>query len=159
MKKFSFYGFGLIVLIVGFLVGRGEIKMEFPENFSGNFLASPFCEEEEEKPKPVIKLQKISGDEIFVDIEGEVKIVWSEENIIETKESSLPDIYKIPVGQIPTEQDLKLSQFKYVGNAKTGKFYPSSSYPARGTEAKHRRFFQTKAEARNAGFKATKLVK
>ena len=44
-------------------------------------------------------------------------------------------------------------------HAKTKKFYPAKSYPARGTEVRYRRFFQTTEEAIAAGFVPSKLVK
>lgn len=54
--------------------------------------------------------------------------------------------------QIPTDSDLELRTFPYLGNTKTQKFYETDSYPARGTEVRYRRFFYTIEEAKAAGF-------
>ncbi|MCF7812125.1 hypothetical protein K9M59_00760 [Candidatus Gracilibacteria bacterium] len=62
------------------------------------------------------------------------------------------------MGQIPDENDLEYKKFPYTGNAKTGKFYPSDTYFARGVEVQHRRFFQTQQEAVDAGFIPSKSV-
>lgn len=102
----------------------------------------------------LVSLEKISGDELEVTVNGPARILWAEEQMVENSGQ-----HKIPLGQIPTEADLEFHQFKYAGNAKTMKFYPADSYPARGTEPQHRRFFQTKEEALSAGFEASKLVK
>ena len=67
--------------------------------------------------------------------------------------------FQLPIGQLSTETDRALTEVEYVGNAKTNKFYPSSSYPARGTEVQYRRFFATKEAAEAAGFVPSKLVK
>jgi len=112
-------------------------------------------EKEPPPPKitPIIKFQKIEGDQIFFEKIGDVKVIWPGISV----ESENTD--RIPLGQIPNENDLALREFPYVGNAKTMKFYPSYSYPARGTEVKHRRFFSSKDAALSEGFVASKLVK
>lgn len=102
----------------------------------------------------LIVLKAIKGDLLDLEISGPARILWGEDNMVE-KDGT----FQIPLGQILHDQDQKYLDFAFVGNAKTGKFYPSSSYPARGTEVQHRRFFATKQAALEAGFIATKLVK
>lgn len=117
---------------------------------------SYFLPEEIPPPEitPLIKFIKIEGDEIFFETMGQIDILWPGK-----KEDKTEKIKKIPIGQIPNKNDLELSKFSYLANAKTGKFYPTYTYPARGTEVKYRRFFQTKQAAIDAGFIASKLVK
>lgn len=102
----------------------------------------------------VIHLQKRQGDSLIGTISGPTRIVWNESNTIETEGK-----FELPIGQIPNELDLALTEMPYTGNAKTNKFYPSNSYPARGVEVKNRRLFGDKAAAIKAGFIASKLVK
>jgi len=102
----------------------------------------------------IIELQRRIDDGLEFEVFGPARIVWAEDQMLEGSGT-----HKIPLGQIPDENDLKFTQFAYVGNAKTGKFYPANSYPARGTEYRHRRFFQHKQAAIGAGFIPTKLVK
>lgn len=101
----------------------------------------------------LIKLKAIEGDSLLTEISGPARILWNDEMVEKDGE------YEIPLGQIETENDREFKSFAYVGNAKTNNFYPSSSYPARGTETRYRRFFQTKEEAIDAGFNPSKLVK
>jgi len=101
----------------------------------------------------IVEFQKFVGDNLEGEISGPVRLVWGGENMREGD-----GIFQIPIGQIPNENDLKLQSFPYTGNAKTMKFYPSDSYFARGVEIQHRRFFQTKIEAVDAGFIPTKGV-
>ncbi len=102
----------------------------------------------------IIQLKKILGDQLHIKISGPARVLWADENLVENDGE-----FQIPIGQIPNENDLELKEFAFLANAKTKKFYPSTSYPARGTEARYRRFFQTKEEALAAGFVASKLVK
>lgn len=102
----------------------------------------------------VIEFQSIVGDSLQGNISGPARIVWEGVNVIE-KEGA----FSLPLGQIKNELDLALIELPYTANAKTKKFYPSDSYPARGTEVRYRRFFATKNEAIAAGFEASKLVK
>lgn len=99
----------------------------------------------------MVTLEKIDGDALSVKVEGDVRILWAGEN-------SLEESGKIFLGQVPTENDLKYTQFPYTGNAKTGKFYPSDSYFARGVAVPDRRFFETKEDAIAAGFIPSKSV-
>ncbi|MCK5460817.1 hypothetical protein KAI58_02440 [Candidatus Gracilibacteria bacterium] len=102
----------------------------------------------------IIILEKILGDELFLKISGPVRILWAKENFIENDGH-----FQIPLGQVPNKNDLEYEKFPYLGNAKTKKFYNTSSYHARGTESRYRRFFETKDAAISAGFIASKLVK
>jgi len=101
----------------------------------------------------IVSFEKISGDALFAEISGPVRVLWGGS----TKEGN--GKFQIPLSQIPNENDLKFQSFPYTGNAKTMKFYPSDSYFARGVEVRYRRFFRTKQEAISAGFAATKGVK
>ena len=132
----------VLMTIIGFFIG----KIDFQK------AEIQVVEKEISREIPVVILQKRKGDKIFAEISGNVKITWADNYALE--ESGV-----IFWSQIPTEDDLKLNDFKYVGNAKTKKFYPAKSYPARGTEVRYRRFFQTKDEAISAGFVPSKLVK
>ena len=102
----------------------------------------------------IVRLQSIIDDQLHLEISGPARIIWSDQYSHEGDGQ-----HSIPVGQIPNQNDLELTQFPYLGNAKTKKFYPSTSYPARGTEVKYRRFFDSKTSALEAGFVASKLVK
>lgn len=115
---------------------------------------SPLIQKEIKPEISVIILEKILGDELYLKISGPVRILWAKENFIENDGH-----FQIPLGQLPNENDLKYEQFSYLGNAKTGKFYNTNSYHARGTEPRYRRFFETKNAAISAGFVASKLVK
>ncbi len=133
----------LLAATIGFLCGK--INFGPPP--------SPVVIEKKIEPKQVlIKLNGISGDALQAEIVGKARIVWSEENFLEKSGD-------IPLSQIPNANDRKFSQFPYTGNAKTMKFYPSDSYFARGVEVRHRRFFETKEGAVNAGFIPSKSIK
>ncbi len=137
----------LIVLfssISGFLIG----------NFGTLKSISPPPKTQPLEISPIIKFTKFEDDLIYFETIGDIQVLWSGKNKIINKESG-----KIPLGQIPTKNDLKLKEFTYIGNAKTKKFYPTYTYPARGTSVVYRRFFQTKQAALDAGFIASKLVK
>ena len=131
----------ILMTIIGFFIGK--IDFQKPE--------VEVVEKEISREIPIVVLQKRAGDKIFAEISGKVKITWADNYALE-------DSGIIYFGQIPTEDDLQLNDFKYVGNAKTKKFYPAKSYPARGTEVRYRRFFQTKDEAIKSGFVPSKLV-
>ncbi len=141
-SKFTTLATIVLMTIIGFFIGK--IDFQKPE--------VKVTETKISREIPTIKLQKREGDKIFAEISGNVKITWADNYALE-------DSGIIYWSQIPTEDDLKLNDFKYVGNAKTKKFYPAKSYPARGTEVRYRRFFQTKDEAISAGFVPSKLVK
>ncbi len=136
----------LVILssISGFLIG----------NFGSLETFSPSTKTSTLKISPIIKFTKFENDLLYFETIGDLQVLWSGKNKIINQKSG-----KIPLGQIPTENDLKLKDFAYIGNAKTKKFYPSYTYPARGTSVIYRRFFQTKEEAISAGFIASKLVK
>ena len=102
----------------------------------------------------LVQLKSIVGDSLSLNISGPVRILWAGENLVENDGD-----FKIPLSQLPTENDLKYTQFPYTGNAKTMKFYPSDSYFARGVEVRYRRFFRTKTSAIEAGFIPSKGVK
>jgi hypothetical protein len=102
----------------------------------------------------VIHLQERVGDSLVGNISGPARIVWNDSNTIETEGG-----FEIPLPQIPNESDVSLTSLPYTANAKTKKFYPSDSYPARGVEVKYRRLFDTKEAAIAAGFIPSKLVK
>jgi hypothetical protein len=135
--------FLLLAASLGFLCG----KIDFAPP------PAPIVVEKKIEPQQVlIKINQISGDLLQAEIIGKARIIWSGENFLEKSGD-------IPLGQIPNENDRKLAQFPYTGNAKTMKFYPSDSYFARGVEVKYRRFFETKEGAVKAGFLASKGVK
>ncbi len=136
------------------LVGVGGVIFGF---FAGGMSlpdSTPVLEKKTIRPEiSLVSFEKISGDTIFGEISGSVRVLWNGN----TKEGD--GEFQIPLGQIPNENDMKFQSFPYTGNAKTMKFYPSDSYFARGVEVRYRRFFRTKAEAISAGFVPTKGVK
>lgn len=142
-NKFMTFAVVILMTVIGFFIG----KIDF-----GTTSKVKIVEQEISREIATVNLVKREGDQIFAEISGNVKITWADNY-------SLEESGNIFWSQIPTENDLKLADFKYLANAKTKKFYPANSYPARGTEVRYRRFFQTKEEAIAAGFKASKLVK
>ena len=102
----------------------------------------------------IIEFLAIEGDQLKIEVFGPARLLWGEGKMLEGSGTHL-----LPLGQIADLVDLKFKNFAYTANAKTGKFYPSSSYPARGTAIRDRRFYNTKKEAIDAGFIPTKLVK
>jgi len=136
-----------VLLALGLGFGFGKIAVDKPQ----------FEQVLQTKIQPELSLlviEKIEGDLLKANVSGPVRVIWAEEKFAEGD----GDI-EIPLSQIKTENDLNYDRFAFVGNAKTGKFYPSDSYWARGVEVKHRRFFHTKEAAIIAGFVASKGVK
>jgi hypothetical protein len=88
------------------------------------------------------------GDRLFFQLEGDGQVFWGDDSIAVQSQTES----ELFLGQIPTDTDLALSDYPYLGNAKTGKFYPTDSYPARGTETRYRRFFDSRQAAIDAGF-------
>lgn len=131
-------------LIIGFAIGY--LQAQDP--------CSPCIAQEIQPEISIIQLKDLMGDALNVSISGPARIVWGENNIVENDGD-----FQIPLGQLPTENDQDFLNFPYLGNEKTMKFYPSDSYPARGTEVQYRRFFQTKQEAIDAGFIPMKGMK
>lgn len=100
----------------------------------------------------IVHLQKLVGDAVVLETSGPVRVVWGKgERMVEGD-----GVHNIPLSQLPTEDDMKLDEFPFLGNEKTNKFYPSDSYPARGTEVIHRRFFDSYEAAISAGFEPSK---
>lgn len=135
--------FAVVLISIGFIIGRMNIVQ--PEMV--------VIEKEVDLPRSSVELQSIVGDQLSLQITGSVRVLWSGNAVEDDGE------YTIPLPQIPHENDLPYQQFPYVGNGKTMKFYPSSTYFARGVEVRHRRFFATKEEAIRAGFAPSKAVK
>lgn len=131
----------------GFFVG----KLDFSPDEK---LKTLKCETKKHKGISLIQLKNLDGDTLQTNISGPVRILWSGNNIAEGEGN-----HRIPLSQIPTKNDLELSKFKYTGNQKTKKFYPSSSHFARCTAVESRRFFAKKDEAIAAGFIPSKAVK
>lgn len=99
-----------------------------------------------------VKLTQIEGDTLSLVLKGDVRVVWSDEKFLE--ESG--DLF---LGQVPNANDLRYRDYPFVGNANTGKFYPSTTSWARGVRVKDRRFFATKEGAIAEGFIPSKSVK
>jgi len=133
------FGLGVVGFLLGQLVSLDSTQVD---------LSEPRVE------IAIVSLDSITGDQLDLEIFGPVRIVWGEGKMLEAE-----GVQQIPLGQLPDETDLQFKRFAYTANAKTGKFYPSTSYPARGTAVRDRRFFQTKVAAESAGFIPTKLVK
>jgi hypothetical protein len=134
----------LVTALFAFFIGRISIAQKPPE-----------IQIREIHPEiSLVQLKSIVGDSLQLSISGPVRILWAKENLVENDGD-----FEVPLSQIPTENDLKYTQFPYTGNAKTMKFYPSNSYFARGVEVRYRRFFRTKERAVGAGFVPSKGVK
>ena len=132
----------ILMTMIGFFIGQLDMTSSPPE----------ITETAITQTIPTVTLTRREGDQIFADITGEVKIIWADHHALEGSGV-------IIWSQIPTTDDLQLNDFAYLANAKTKKFYPANSYPARGTEVRYRRFFQTRQAAIEAGFVPSKLVK
>lgn len=133
------------LVIIGFFWGQ---LMAFEQQSKITEPRAPYTE------VSIIEFLGVEGDQLKLEVFGPARLLWAEDKLLEGS-----GIHHLPLGQLPNAQDLKFQQFKYTGNAKTGKFYPSTSYPARGTAVRDRRFFKSKQAALAAGFIATKLVK
>ena len=149
MHKITIFALMITSFLIGFL---GAKISDFTTQKRHQ---NAIIENEIEPEIPLIKILKRSGDLLHFEIETPAKILWNHTQFINQHSTNKV----IPLGQIPTESDLKFQNFKYTGNAKTMKFYPSNSYHARGTEVRYRRYFQTREAAVTAGFKPSKLVK
>ncbi len=148
-EKISEIIWSILGVILAFFLGYFYAK----ENFKNNIFINSI-EPDKYQEISILKIKKISGDLLQTDISGPVRILMGGKEAIEGEGEK-----NIPLGKIPNFKDLELRNFKYVGNAKTRKFYPSTSYPARGTDYRYRRLFNSKKEALEQGFKASKLVK
>ena len=147
MKEYSIW-----FVVLSFMVGGGFYlgKSSYETPYCPEKLSDPI-----ELPEPTtIHLLSIEQDRLRFSLQGSGQVlVDSHLAIADSGE------HQISLGKIPTENDLSLREFPYVGNEKTQKFYNADSYHARGTEVKHRRFFQTVKEAGEAGFVASKTLK
>ncbi len=108
--------------------------------------------EEIEPEKSVVTFTQLEGERLSISLAGNVRVVWSDEHFLD--ESG--DVF---LGQVPDARDLQFRSYPFVGNANTGKFYPSTTSWARGVRVKDRRFFATKEGAIAAGFIPSKSVK
>ena len=141
-KKILFVWIGVSAL-VGFLLGmmqRSALTTEVA-------VEVPF-----EPEKSTVTFTKIEGDALFLSLEGNVRVVWGDEHFLDKSGSLF-------LGQIPDANDLQFRSYPFVGNANTGKFYPSTTSWARGVKVSDRRFFSTKEAAIAAGFIPSKSVK
>jgi hypothetical protein len=102
--------------------------------------------------KSTVTFFKLEGDTLSLLLEGNVRVIWSEEHFLDKSGNLF-------LGQVPNARDLQFRQYPFVGNANTGKFYPSTTSWARGVRVKDRRFFTTKELAIDAGFIPSKSVK
>ena len=114
---------------------------------------TPQCVTPAYQETTIVQLNELVGDQLKLSLNGPARVVWNNDYLEGDGE------HTIALGQLPSEQDRDFRQFAYVGNAKTFKFYPSDSYPARGTHPTQRRFFASRSAAEAAGFVASKLVK
>ena len=142
-SKIFFATWILAALLGGYLIGSWSIEPPKREPKMTDFVPEI----------SLISVEKIAGDELFFSISGPARVIWSGQMVENDGE------FRIPLAQIPNENDLELEDFPFVGNAKTQKFYPSDSYFARGVEVKYRRFFDSKDAAIAAGFAPTRGVK
>ena len=144
MKKWIFFLWIVVSSVSGFILGMMQ-KNPFEKEVIP--LPAPIKQE-----KVVVEFLHFSGDSLFLSLKGNVRVIWSDEHFID--ESG-----EIFLGQIPNANDLQFRRYPFVGNANTGKFYPSTTSWARGVKVKDRRFFATKEGAITAGFIPSKSVK
>ena len=141
MKNWHLFLWIVVAAVGGFVLGQAkdvsELKVTTLESI--------------EAERAMVTLTKIEGERLSLDIEGNVRVVWSEEHFLDTS----GDVF---LGQVPDANDLQYRQYPLVGNANTGKFYPSTTNWARGVRVKDRRFFATKEAAIAAGFIPTKSL-
>ena len=141
-KKILFLWIGVSALI-GFLLGMMQRSTLSPEVT----VEVPF-----EPEKSMVTFTKIEGDELFLSLKGNVRVVWGDEHFLDQSGTLF-------LGQVPDANDLQFRSYPFVGNANTGKFYPSTTSWARGVKVSDRRFFSTKESAIAAGFIPSKSVK
>ncbi len=142
MKNWQTFLWIVIAALVGFILGIGR-----ETTCSETMNIAPIKQE-----MSTVTLSRIEGDRLSLSIDGNVRVIWSEEHFLD--ESG--DVF---LGQVPNANDLKFRQYPFVGNANTGKFYPATTTWARGVKIKDRRFFATKEQAIEAGFSPSKSVK
>lgn len=144
MKKWTLFLWILVSSIGGFVLGMMQ-KNPFEEEF----VPVPIAIKPE---KAVVEFSHFSGDSLFLSLQGDVRVIWADEHFLD--ESG-----EIFLSQIPNANDLQFTRYPFVGNANTGKFYPSTTSWARGVKVADRRFFETKELAILAGFIPSKSVK
>lgn len=137
------------ILFLGTGFGLGSLQ-----NFSGSDLKAEVLTDSVRPETSIVEVQKIEGDELHFEIFGKTRVLWTKDNMVEND-----GVFSLPIGQIRNENDLKLESFPYIGNSKTMKFYPSNSYPARGTAPEYRRYFLNKKSAVEEGFIPMKNMK
>lgn len=115
--------------------------------------AAPHCLAESYQEIALVQFEKLQGDQLLTTVNGPVRLIWNDDFVEGSGE------HRVTLGQLPSEHDQVFRDFAYVGNSGTMKFYPSDTYPARGTDPVKRRFFASRAEAEAQGFVASKLVK
>ncbi len=143
MKNWHLFLWIAVAAIGGFILGGAQSSS--PELVKT--VSTPIKPEQTE-----VKFTQLEGDVLSIKLRGNVRIVWSDEKFLEQS----GDIF---LGQIPNASDLRYRRYPFVGNAHTGKFYPSTTSWARAVRVKDRRFFATKEKAIAAGFIPSKSVK
>jgi len=143
MKNWHLFLWIVVAACGGFILGGA--KQLAPEMETASI--KPIEAEQTE-----VKFIQVEGDRVSLELKGDVRVVWSDEKFLE--ESG--DLF---LGQVPNANDLKYQTYPFVGNANTGKFYPSTTSWARGVRVKDRRFFATKEGAIAEGFIPSKSVK
>jgi hypothetical protein len=144
MKNWILFLWILISSVGGFILG---VIQENP--FEEEVVPVPIPIKPE---KSVVEFLRFSGDSLFLSLQGDVRVIWADEHFLD--ESG-----EIFLSQIPNTNDLQFRVYPFVGNANTGKFYPSTTSWARGVKVSDRRFFETKESAILAGFIPSKSVK
>lgn len=153
VSKWSFGGAFVLIFLAGYFVG---VQRNISQVESSSEKDLETLEEDVERANAfsMITFLKRSGDLIEVSLSGNGRLVVDDHTFFEDEGN-----HSFSFGALPTDEDLVLRDFPYLGNAKTRKFYNTDSYPARGTEIKYRRFFETKEAAVEAGFIAAKNLR
>lgn len=144
MKKQYFALWLVVSLVGGFLLGMVQKNPFEPLPLPISIPIKP--------EKAVVEFTHFAGDSLFLSLKGDVRVLWSDEHFLDKSG-------EIFLSQIPNANDLQFTRYPFVGNANTGKFYPSTTSWARGVKVQDRRFFETKELAISAGFIPSKSVK
>ena len=127
--------FVLLVGVSGFLAGRVDVT---PAAESGPVTIPQVS---------VIELNQVVGDQLIITVDGPARVTWTGNKMVEGSGE-----YAISLAQLADANDRALTEYRFVGNEESGKFYAADTYHARGTKVSARRYFATRKEAEAAGF-------
>ena len=94
----------------------------------------------------ILELQERERDTLKMTSNTDIRIIWTGENMSEGQE------FSVPLGQVLTADEALVSEYKWVGNEESKKYYATDSYRGRGIAPEVRRLFYTEKEAEAEGF-------